>query len=197
MFTRKSDRAQRAFEPLPAANTASAYSAEPPRPTPAHPLVGPPAGAAAAPAQPAPAQAAPRSGDMTGVSVIGRDLTILGAGLKIISRGTLHINGEVLGDVIGTEIVINEGARVAGLVNAERVDVRGSVAGTVKAETVVLSAKAEVEGDIHHRMLTVEQGAVFIGKSSRPADVADLAPNLDPQAHVDQGVAVNGAHLPN
>lgn len=191
MFTRKSDRAQRPFEAIPAAAVQPGSGMDPPRVNPAAP---PPAFASVGAAAVAPGAASLNEPER--ISVIGRDLTILGAGLKIISKGVLHIDGEVLGDVIGSEIVINEGARVSGLVNAEKVQVHGSVAGTVKAATVVLSAKAEVDGDIHHRMLTVEQGAVFIGRSNRPQNIDDLTPNLDAHAHADAQAngAANGSH---
>lgn len=116
---------------------------------------------------------------MSSLSVIGSDLMILGQGLRIISRGSLQIDGEVMGDVIGHEVVIGDSAKVTGLVNAEKIVVRGSVAGTIRGVHVVLSSNSNVEGDIHHQSLTIEQGALFEGKSRRPADVASLRPNLD------------------
>lgn len=186
MFTRKADRTQRPFEAIPTAAIQPANGIDT-HASRVNPVVPPPVYASAGAA----AVSGTGANDPDRISVIGRDLTILGAGLKIISKGVLHIDGEVMGDVIGSEIVINEGARVSGLVNAEKVQVHGSVAGTVKAATVVLSARAEVDGDIHHHMLTVEQGAVFIGRSNRPQNIADLTPNLDAHAHAD--ASANGA----
>jgi hypothetical protein len=44
----------------------------------------------------------PRSGSTEpGKSVISNDLKILGQDLKIISRGTLQVDGEIEGDVAG------------------------------------------------------------------------------------------------
>jgi cytoskeletal protein CcmA (bactofilin family) len=43
-----------------------------------------------------------------GKSVISNDLKIIGQGLRIISRGTLQVDGEVEGDVAGKEIIIAE-----------------------------------------------------------------------------------------
>ena len=40
--------------------------------------------------------------DMSTKSVISNDLKIIGQGLKIISQGTLQVDGEVEGDVRGT-----------------------------------------------------------------------------------------------
>jgi cytoskeletal protein CcmA (bactofilin family) len=49
-----------------------------------------------------------------GKSIISNDLKIIGQGLKIISRGTLQVDGEVEGDVAGAEVIIGEQGRVTG-----------------------------------------------------------------------------------
>ncbi|MEO0728808.1 MAG: polymer-forming cytoskeletal protein [Pseudomonadota bacterium] len=114
-----------------------------------------------------------------GVSVIGRDLAILGDGLKIVSRGKIQIEGEVRGDVYGEEILIGDQGKVSGTVAATQVVVRGAVQGTVRGKDVVLASTAHVEADVHHASLSLEQGAMFEGRSRRPADVSSLLPNLD------------------
>lgn len=111
-------------------------------------------------------------------SVIGSDMTIIGSGLVIVSQGTLQIDGEVRGDVIGSKVIISQQARVTGLVNAESVIVEGKVYGTIKAVELTLKASSHVEGDIHHRLLTLEPGAKFEGYSRRPEDQAELMPDL-------------------
>jgi len=137
-----------------------------------------------------PAKSSSRNGafQMSSLSVIGSDLMILGQGLRIISRGSLQIDGEVMGDVVGHEVVIGDSAKVTGLVNAEKIVVRGSVAGTIRGVDVTLASKSNVEGDIHHQSLTIEQGALFEGKSRRPSDVATLRPNLDVEQPQTSGV---------
>ena len=120
-----------------------------------------------------------------GVSIIGRDLAIIGSGLRIVSRGTLQIEGEVRGDVYGDEIVIGDEGKVSGLVVASRVNVHGTVMGTVKAQAVVLHGTSHVEGEIHHAALSLEQGAMFEGRSRRPADPETLVPDLDAAANED------------
>ena len=64
-----------------------------------------------------------RSGpsDTGNKSVISNDLKIIGQGLKIISQGTLQVDGEVEGDVAGSEVIIGEQGKVTGTVAAERV----------------------------------------------------------------------------
>jgi len=112
-------------------------------------------------------------------SVISNDLKIIGQGLKIISQGTLQVDGEVEGDVRGTEVIIGEKGRVTGTVAAERVIVRGTISGVIRGMTVTLQASSRVEGDIHHMSLSIEQGAEFDGRCRRPADASELNLELD------------------
>ena len=114
-----------------------------------------------------------------GKSVISNDLRIIGQSLRIISRGTLQVDGEVEGDVGGAEIIIGEEGRVTGTVAAERVIVRGRISGVIRAMTVALQSSARVEGDIHHMSLAIEQGAEFDGRCRRPADASELQLDLD------------------
>jgi len=137
-------------------------------------------------AKPAPAAHRPmptQSGNYNDISVIGTDLAIIGSGLKIVTQGTLQIDGEVQGDVLGSKIIISQNGRVTGLVNAEAVLVEGKVFGTIKAVDVTLKSTAMVEGDIFHRLFTLEQGASFEGRSRRPENQEELIPNLNTDQH--------------
>src|SRR5215831_9855032 len=111
-------------------------------------------------------------------SVIGNDLKIIGQGLKIISQGTLQVDGEVEGDVGGSEVIIGEQGKVTGTVAAERVVVRGQMSGVIRGITVTLQSSSHVEGDIHHLSLAIEQGAEFDGRCRRAADATALASDL-------------------
>jgi len=112
------------------------------------------------------------------ISVIGNDLKIIGQGLKIISQGTLQVDGEVEGDVVGSEVIIGELGKVTGTVAAEQVTVRGRISGAIRAVTVTLQSSSHVEGDIHHMSLAIEQGAAFDGRCRRPNDASELRPDL-------------------
>jgi cytoskeletal protein CcmA (bactofilin family) len=114
-----------------------------------------------------------------GKSVISNDLKIIGQSLRIISRGTLQVDGEVEGDVGGAEIIIGEEGKVTGTVAAERVIVRGRISGVIRAMTVALQSSARVEGDIHHMSLVIEEGAEFDGRCRRPADATELLLDFD------------------
>jgi len=124
-------------------------------------------------------QRRPAMTDASTKSVISNDLKIIGQGLKIISQGTLQVDGEVEGDVRGTEVIIGEKGRVTGTVAAERVIVRGTICGVIRGMTVTLQASSRVEGDIHHMSLAIEQGAEFDGRCKRPADASELNLDLD------------------
>jgi len=113
------------------------------------------------------------------LSIIGNDLTIVGQGLRIITRGTLQVEGKVEGDVVGNEVIIGEKGQVTGVVSGQTVVVHGAVAGTVKGVNVVLSSTARVDGDVLHNQLSVEQGAHLDGRVRRPADPSELAPVLE------------------
>jgi cytoskeletal protein CcmA (bactofilin family) len=118
-----------------------------------------------------PAEAGPKS-------VIGNDLKIIGQGLKIISQGTLQVDGEIEGDVGGVEVIIGERGKVTGTVAAERVIVRGTISGVIRGATVTLQSSSNVQGDVHHMSLAIEQGAMFEGRCRRPTDASELRPDL-------------------
>lgn len=114
-----------------------------------------------------PAQSPLRSGGPGSPSVIGPDLLITG---NLISKGEVQVDGEVHGDIHGTNIVIGERARITGGIIAEEVVVRGHVMGSVRGKRVLLQTQSHVEGDIYHQTLAIEQGAFFEGKSRRTDD---------------------------
>ncbi len=132
---------------------------------------------------PPPMMPAAGQGATTGFSlgsIIGNDLTIVGQGLRIITKGTLQVDGKIEGDVIGAEVIIGEKGEVVGVVSGDAVVVRGQVQGTIKGHRVTLQSSAHVEGDVHHQELTVEQGAHLDGRVRRPKDPAELKPDLNP-----------------
>ena len=107
-------------------------------------------------------------------SVIGNDLKIIGQGLKIIGRGVLLIDGEIEGDVQAAEVIVGEQGKVTGMVAGQRVVVRGKVSGVICGKSVVLQASSNVDGDVHHMSIAIEQGALFDGRSRRAANESEL-----------------------
>lgn len=103
-------------------------------------------------------------GEARAVSVIGADLTISG---NLTSKGEVQVDGIVEGDINGSHVVVGETATITGGIIAEEVIVRGHVVGSVRSKRVMLQATSQVEGDIYHQALSIEQGAMFEGKSRR------------------------------
>ncbi len=101
------------------------------------------------------------------LSLIGPDLTITG---NLVSKGEVQVDGIVEGDIHGSHVVIGETATITGGVIAEEVVIRGHVIGTVRSKRVMLQATSQVDGDIYHQSLSIEQGALFEGKSRRTPD---------------------------
>jgi cytoskeletal protein CcmA (bactofilin family) len=93
-------------------------------------------------------------------SIIASDTTILG---DLKSRGEVHLDGTVVGDVEADQLVIGESAKLEGAVAADSVHVHGQVVGRVRAREVVLHGTARVVGDVFHETLTVEAGARLEG----------------------------------
>lgn len=125
--------------------------------------------------------------DMTGHSVIGRDLTIMGEQITIISRGSLQVDAEIQGNLRSVELVVGESAKVEGTVAAETVVVRGEVKGAVRGVKVSLQSSARVEGDLYYKSLSIDEGAVFDGHSHRSDDMAELLPDgprLEPKVEL-------------
>jgi cytoskeletal protein CcmA (bactofilin family) len=147
--------------------------------TPANPPRSPVLGPAAAPPQPSPYKPGPAAAN--GVSVIGRDLTILGDKITIVSQNKLQVDGDVRGDVYGKQVVITDGGSVEGMVCAEKIEVHGAVRGSIRAVTVVLNASAKVDADIMHQTLGIAEGAHFEGRVQRSSDTSQLMPVLDPE----------------
>jgi cytoskeletal protein CcmA (bactofilin family) len=83
--------------------------------------------------------------------------------------------------------VIGDGAEVEGDIVAEEAIIGGRVKGTIHAKRVKLNGLANVEGDIFHRSLSIEENARFEGSSRREETVVDAsrAPFSQPEAQTD------------
>lgn len=109
---------------------------------------------------PAELTAAPRKASVA--SLVADGVTIRG---DLTTTGDLHLDGAVEGDLTVGRLTIGESGSVTGSVQAESVEVRGRVTGTVSARQVRLCATAHVDGDVSHAELSIEAGAHFEGRS--------------------------------
>lgn len=112
-------------------------------------------------------------------SVLGDDVAIVGERITIVSKARIQIDGEILGNINGQEVIVGPNGRVDGTITARKIEVRGTVNGALKANNVTLQPTAKVDGDIHHQSLAISEGAVFDGRVRRPKDAGELEPNLD------------------
>jgi len=115
------------------------------------------------------------------ISTISEDLTITG---NVTSKGALHLDGQVQGDVHCVALVLGENAQLEGSVVAEDVMVRGRLIGSVRALRVTLQSKSHVEGNLFHKSLSIEQDTHFEGES-RPSEdpllASSKAPTVEPR----------------
>ena len=107
------------------------------------------------------------------------EITIISTGVKIegkiTSSGNIRVDGDIQGDIISqSNVTIGEGAKVNGQINADVITIGGKVSGTVRAkEKLVLDSKGNLKGDIITKILVVEAGAKFDGKS-KTGDSIDI-----------------------
>jgi cytoskeletal protein CcmA (bactofilin family) len=120
----------------------------------------PPAGYAAQ--QPvAPARTAPSATR----NVLSSDVEIKGS---VKFTNDLVVDGKIEGEITSDgNLTVGENARIKAEVKTATVIVYGKVHGNLTAtERVELKASAEVVGDIKAKTLSIEAGAIFVGKST-------------------------------
>ncbi|MGF1560801.1 MAG: polymer-forming cytoskeletal protein [Geminicoccaceae bacterium] len=100
-------------------------------------------------------------------SILAADLKVEG---NLTSKGELHIDGVVDGDVNGDSVTIGENGTVNGKIVTRDAVVQGTVTGTIRAMKVHLAKSAKVIADIHHGSLCIDEGASFEGQCKRSDD---------------------------
>jgi cytoskeletal protein CcmA (bactofilin family) len=100
------------------------------------------------------------------------DVSILSDGVniegKITSNGNVRIDGKITGDVlVKGNLTLGPSAEIKGEVTAKNMTASGKVEGVLKIEDkLTLESTCIVKGDIITKILVVEEGAKFDGKSS-------------------------------
>jgi cytoskeletal protein CcmA (bactofilin family) len=114
-----------------------------------------------------PVSTAPRRTGAPTRSVIDAWLNITG---NLQSEGEVQVDGQIHGDIRCAHLTVGRDALVNGNVTAEEVVVRGKVTGVIRANRVILQDSAQVESEIFHQKLSIEEGACFEGVSRRRED---------------------------
>lgn len=97
--------------------------------------------------------------------------TLIGAGTTvrgdIIATKSLRIDGTLIGNIKDVaNVIVGENAQVKGNITANYVVIDGVVEGNITAtDSIELLTKSKVTGDITTTVLSINEGAVFKGKS--------------------------------
>ena len=119
---------------------------------------------ASKPHKPAAAEPATPARKPIAASLIAENVSVNG---DLASDGDVQLDGLVRGDLRVGRLTIGESGQVEGAIEAEAVDVRGRVTGSITAQSVRLYATAQVTGDLTHAQLAIDAGARFEGRSLR------------------------------
>ena len=100
------------------------------------------------------------------------DITIISSGVKVegkvSSDGSIRLDGTIQGDIsCKGNVSIGEQGEVFGKVDGQIITIGGKVEGLINAkEKLILESKADLRGDVFTKILVVEAGARFDGKSN-------------------------------
>jgi len=129
--------------------------------------------------KPAPAAAAPSSkvAATHGRNVLSSDVEIKG---KVKFSNDLVVDGLIEGEIISDgSLTVGENARIKAEINTRSVVIYGKVHGNINVtDRVDIRANAELVGDIKAGTLSIEAGAIFVGKSTvgAPSSLPASAP---------------------
>ena len=96
--------------------------------------------------------------------------TMIGDGTRVVGqlsvKGTIRIDGTMEGDLHADWVVVGETGKIVGNTHTRGMVVGGSVEGNIEAaESVELTGKASMTGEIHAPKLAIAEGARFEGRS--------------------------------
>jgi len=116
----------------------------------------------------------PINGTMEDITIISKGVKIEG---KVSSTGSIRVDGVLHGDLNASgTVTVGEQGDIKGEIVADVVNIGGKVVGTINAkEKTVLESNCTLKGDILTKVLVIEAGAKFDGKSSM-GDVKEYTP---------------------
>ncbi len=104
-------------------------------------------------------------GDLVSVpSIIGEGADIKG---NLNSKGTVHVDGKVVGDLHCEEVVIGINGNIKGRVFADKFHIYGTFEGSADVNSLFVARSAKVIGDINHVTIAIEPGAYIDGRCIR------------------------------
>jgi cytoskeletal protein CcmA (bactofilin family) len=107
-------------------------------------------------------------------TVIGPEAVITG---DIKSSSDITIAGSINGEVVAEgRVTVAEGGVVTGSISANEVVIQGTVTGDLKAQvSLAILGTSEVRGDVTTPVITIEPGAVFVGRCNTTSTTKSLA----------------------
>jgi len=105
------------------------------------------------------------NGESEEITIISNGVKVEG---KVSSDGSIRLDGTIQGDITCRgNVSIGEQGEVFGKVDGQIITIGGKVEGMINAkEKLILESKADLKGDVITKILVVEAGARFDGKSN-------------------------------
>lgn len=166
------------IQPMQSAATPAATEYRQPEPLPSAPQTPAYGGGYSQPAvTQRPASAAP----VASRNILSSDVEIKGT---VKFTNDLVVDGKIEGEITSDgNLTVGENARIKAEIKTAIVVVYGKVHGNITAsERVELKASAEVVGDIKTKTLSIEAGAIFVGKSTVGTPTLSQNPSPAPAA---------------
>ncbi|WP_082070891.1 bactofilin family protein [Gynuella sunshinyii] len=105
---------------------------------------------------------------------VKHDITIISNNSEVVGdlkvKGELHLDGKITGNILAEDdsaavVKISDKGIIEGEIKAPKVIVNGTVKGDIySSEHIELAQKANVEGDVHYKMMEMVLGARVNGK---------------------------------
>jgi cytoskeletal protein CcmA (bactofilin family) len=106
----------------------------------------------------------PGRGGSSGLSIIGAEMVVSG---DVTTRGQVHVDGRVDGNVRCETLVQGEGGTIAGNITAESAHISGLVDGMVSARIVTMEPTGRITGDVTYETLSIAAGGAIEGRLTR------------------------------
>ncbi len=104
-------------------------------------------------------------------SIVSANTKVLG---NISSKGIIHIDGKVEGDVTCEELIIGVKGSVVGSVIANNLQIYGLLQGKAKVDSLFIAKTAKLIGDATHNSIAIEPGAYIDGHCSHSSSAGAI-----------------------
>lgn len=97
-------------------------------------------------------------------TIVGTDMNFVG---DITAGGSVRYEGNFKGTInISGNLIVGRNALISGNIKAQNVHVIGTVEGNIECEQLKLLSTAKLTGDVAVDSIIIDEGAIFIGKTT-------------------------------